>query len=137
MPNNEDNEDNLDEMLTGTIYKYMSTSSRKTGRKNVYKYGFRPNGHMSFQSINPIDYDKVKRITPVYSQALSSAVRNSQINIVGASNVMSYLREKDNVSKYVFRPQKQKDNGARVRKSKRANKRTHKKQRTNRRKNLT
>jgi len=65
-----------------------------------------------------------------YSQALSSAVRGSQVNRVGASNIMSYLAKKDNVDKYLYR----KENGARVRKSKRANKRMHKKQRTNRRK---
>jgi len=62
-----------------------------------------------------------------YSQVLSSAVRGSQVNRFGASNIMSFLGKKNNVDNYVFR------NGARVRKSKRANKRMHKKQRTNRR----
>ena len=53
----------MDEMLTGTIVKYMN------------KYGFLINGENSYQFISPINYDKV---IPVLNGGYKRRVRKSK-----------------------------------------------------------
>ena len=108
---------------------FAEASKRAIGRSYVLGINRENYGEFGTPAIN----DNLFVARTNYSQPLSSAVRGKQFTVFGANKIMSYLGQNDNVSNYVFR-KPQKDNGARVRKSKRANKRTHKKQRTNRRK---